>query len=113
MGSGVVPEGTGILLNDEMDDFDLKAGSLNRPAPGKRPLSSIAPVIVLKDEKPVLIVGTPGATRIITAMANIVIHVIDLKEELQPAILAPRFHNGNTAETAIEARFAPELLKAL
>jgi gamma-glutamyltranspeptidase/glutathione hydrolase len=113
MGAGVVPEGTGILLNDEMDDFEFKPGSLNTPAPGKRPLSSIAPVILLKDGKPFLTAGSPGATRIITAMANIVVSVVDFKQELRPAILAPRFHNGNTTETAVEARFAPDVLKAL
>jgi gamma-glutamyltranspeptidase/glutathione hydrolase len=113
MGAGVVPEGTGILLNDEMDDFEFKAGSLNTPAPGKRPLSSIAPVILLKDGKPLLTAGSPGATRIITAMANIVVNVVDFKQELREAILAPRFHNGNTTETSVEARFAPDVLKSL
>ena len=113
LGSGVVPEGTGILLNDEMDDFSLKDGSSNEPVAGKRPLSSIAPVIVLKDKKPFMTVGSPGATRIISTMANIVIRAVDFKEELPAAILAPRFHNGNTTETAVESRFTPEALKDL
>ena len=113
MGSGVVPAGTGILLNDEMDDFDLDPASSNSPAAGKRPLSSIAPVVVLKDGKPFFTAGSPGANRIITAMANIVINVVDFKEEMGPAILAPRFHNGNVTQTAFEPRFTPEALKAL
>jgi gamma-glutamyltranspeptidase/glutathione hydrolase len=113
LGAGVVPEGTGILLNDEMDDFDLQPASVNAPAPGKRPLSSIAPILVLKDGKPFFTAGSPGATRIITAMANIVISVVDFKQDLPAAILAPRFHNGNTTETAIEACFPPDVLKTL
>ena len=113
LGAGVVPEGTGILLNDEMDDFDRQPTSVNAPAPGKRPSSSIAPIIVLRDGKPFMTAGTPGATRIITAMANIVLGVVDFKQELQAAILAPRFHNGNTTETAIEARFPQEVLQTL
>jgi gamma-glutamyltranspeptidase / glutathione hydrolase len=113
LGAGVVPEGTGILMNDEMDDFDPQPTSVNAPAPGKRPLSSMAPIIVLRDGKPFMTAGSPGATRIITAMANIVLGVVDFKQELQAAILAPRFHNGNTTETAIEARFPQEVLKTL
>ncbi len=113
MGSGVVPEGTGILLNDEMDDFDLNPASLNAPTAGKRPLSSIAPIVVLKDGKPFLTAGTPGANRIITAMGNIVINVVDFKEDLQTAILAPRFHNGNTSQTAVEARFPADVIANL
>jgi len=113
MGAGVVPEGTGILLNDEMDDFDLEPASLNSPAAGKRPLSSIAPIVMLKDGKPFLTAGTPGANRIITAMANLVINVVDFQQELGPAIVAPRFHNGNVTQTDFESRFAPEALKAL
>lgn len=113
MGAGVVPAGTGILLNDEMDDFDLDPASLNAPMAGKRPLSSITPVIVLKGGKPFLTAGSPGATRIITAMANIVVNVVDFKAELQPAILAPRFHNGNLTQTSVEARFPADVVKAL
>ena len=85
MGAGVVPEGTGILMNDEMDDFDLQPTSVNAPAPGKRPLSSMAPIIVLRDGKPFMTAGSPGATRIITAIANIVIGVVDFRQELQGA----------------------------
>jgi gamma-glutamyltranspeptidase / glutathione hydrolase len=113
MGAGVVPEGTGILMNDEMDDFDLQPDSVNAPAAGKRPLSSMAPLIVLRDRKPFLTAGSPGATRIITALANIVIGVVDFKLDLPEAILAPRFHNGNLSETAVEARFPREVLTAL
>ena len=113
MGAGVVPEGTGILMNDEMDDFDLQPDSVNAPAAGKRPLSSMAPLIVLRDGKPFLTAGSPGATRIITALANIIIGLVDFKLDLPAAILAPRFHNGNLTETAVEARFPREVLAAL
>lgn len=113
LGSGVVPAGTGILLNDEMDDFDLNPTSVNAPMAGKRPLSSIAPVVMLKDGKPLLTAGSPGANRIITAMANIVIQVVDFQQELGPAILAPRFHNSNLSQTEFESRFPAESIKAL
>jgi len=73
----------------------------------------MAPVIVLRDGKPFMTAGSPGATRIITALANIVIGVVDFKLSLQEAILAPRFHNGNLTETAVEARFPKEVLSAL
>ena len=113
LGAGVVPEGTGILLNDEMDDFDFDPGSVNSPAPGKRPLSSMAPFIMFKDGKPFMTAGSPGATRIVTALANIILGVVDFSQGLQAAILAPRFHNGNLSETAVESRIALDVLKVL
>lgn len=113
MGSAVVPAGTGIILNDEMDDFTFKAGSVNMPEPGKRPLSSMAPSLVIKDGKPFLAIGTPGATRIITTISNLIIDLIDFKMDLQPAILYPRFHNTNSATTSVEARISQDVLKEL
>ena len=96
-----------------MDDFDLQPGSVNAPAAGKRPLSSMAPVIVLRDGKPFMTAGSPGATRIITALANIVIGVVDFNLDLPGAIVAPRFHNGNLTETAVEGRFPKDVIAAL
>lgn len=113
MGSAVVPAGTGIILNDEMDDFTIDAKSVNAPEGGKRPLSSMAPTVVLKDGKPFVTIGTPGATRIITSISNLIIDLIDFKMDLQPAILYPRFHNNNVAETSIEARIPQDVIKAL
>jgi gamma-glutamyltranspeptidase/glutathione hydrolase len=102
-GAKVIAGDTGYLLNDEMDDFTAKPGSpngfglvqgaANAIAPGKRPLSSMAPTIVLKDGKVVLVVGTPGGARIITTVLEILVAVIDHQIPLQEAVDAPRFHH--------------------
>jgi len=101
-GVGLVAEGTGILLNNELDDFAAKPGSpnayglvgfsANAPGPGKRPLSSMTPTIVLKDGKPFLITGSPGGSRIITAIVLTLVNVIDYGMTIQEAVDAPRFH---------------------
>ncbi len=102
-GAGVIVEGTGILMNDEMDDFVANNPEHNNaPAPGKRPLSSITPMIVLKDGKPFMTLGTPGGPRIITTIAGIVMNVIDFKMDLQKAILDARSHNPNSAVSQLE-----------
>jgi gamma-glutamyltranspeptidase / glutathione hydrolase len=102
-GARVTPAGTGILLNDEMDDFSAKPGASNMfglvegennaIAPGKRPLSSMAPTIVAKDGKLVMVVGTPGGSRIPTAVLQVMINVLDHKMTLQEAVDAPRIHH--------------------
>ena len=86
-GAKVTAAGTGVLLNDEMDDFTAKVGvpnlyglvqgAANSIAPGKRPLSSMSPTIVTKDGKPVMVVGTPGGSRIITAVLHTIVNVIE------------------------------------
>ena len=101
-GSRVTAEGLGFLLNDEMDDFASKQGVPNMfgliqgPAnaigPGKRPLSAMAPTIVLKDGKLFLVLGSPGGPRIITTVANILMGVVDYGMNIQEAVNAPRFH---------------------
>lgn len=101
-GAVVMAPGTGVLLNDEMDDFTVKPGvanlyglvqgSNNAIAPGKRPLSSMAPTIVLKDGKPFLVLGSPGGSRIITATLEAAINVIDYGLDPQAAVDAPRIH---------------------
>ena len=101
-GAAVTAAKTGVLLNDEMDDFTAKPGvpngfglvqgEANAIAPGKRPLSSMSPTIVSKDGKPVLVVGTPGGSRIITAVLLTIINVIDYGMNVQEAVDAPRFH---------------------
>jgi len=93
---------TGVLLNNEMDDFTAKVGvpnlyglvqgEANAIAPGKRPLSSMSPTIVSKDGKPVFVVGTPGGSRIITAVLHTILNVIDYDMNVQEAVDAPRFH---------------------
>jgi gamma-glutamyltranspeptidase/glutathione hydrolase len=101
-GARVTVPGTGVLLNDEMDDFTAKLGvpnlyglvqgEANAIAPGKRPLSSMSPTIVSKDGHPVMVVGTPGGSRIITAVLLTVLNVIDYGMNVQEAVDAPRFH---------------------
>ncbi|MDT8903030.1 gamma-glutamyltransferase [Anaeroselena agilis] len=103
LGACVVPDGTGILMNDEMDDFVTNnPASVNAPAPGKRPLSSMSPTIVLKDGKPFMTLGTPGGPRIITTVSQIIIDVIDFKMDLQTAINDPRMYNPNASVAQLE-----------
>ncbi len=101
-GARVTAAKTGVLLNDEMDDFTAKVGvpnlyglvqgEANRIEPGKRPLSSMSPTVVTKDGKTVMVVGTPGGSRIITAVLHTMINVIDYGMDVQEATDAPRFH---------------------
>ncbi|WP_349745138.1 gamma-glutamyltransferase [Roseateles cavernae] len=101
-GAKVTAAGTGVLLNNEMDDFTAKIGvpniyglvqgEANAIAPGKRPLSSMSPTIVSKDGQPVMVVGTPGGSRIITAVLHSLLNVIDYGMTVQEAVDAPRFH---------------------
>jgi len=102
-GSAVTVPGAGFLLNDEMDDFAGKPGSpnlfglvqgeANAIAPGKRPLSSMVPTIVLKDGKPFLALGAPGGSRIITAVLQVMLNVMDFRMNMQDAIDFPRVHH--------------------
>ena len=101
-GAKVTAAKTGVLLNNEMDDFTSKVGvpnmyglvqgEANAIAPGKRPLSSMSPTIVSKDGKPVFVVGTPGGSRIITAVLHTILNVVDYGMNVQEAVDAPRFH---------------------
>lgn len=101
-GARVTAAGTGVLLNNEMDDFTVKVGvpnlyglvqgEANAIAPGKRPLSSMSPTIVTQGGKPVMVVGTPGGSRIITAVTHTILNVIDYGMNVQEAVDAPRFH---------------------
>jgi gamma-glutamyltranspeptidase/glutathione hydrolase len=114
-GARVTAAGTGVLLNNEMDDFTAKAGvanmyglvqsDTNRIEPGKRPLSSMTPTIVTRDGKPWMILGTPGGSRIITAVMQTMLNVIDYDMDLQEAVDAPRIHQQwLPGETYVEAR---------
>ncbi|MBT2333985.1 gamma-glutamyltransferase [Variovorax paradoxus] len=101
-GAKVTADKTGVLLNNEMDDFTAKIGvpnmyglvqgEANAIAPGKRPLSSMSPTIVSKDGKPVFVVGTPGGSRIITAVLHTILNVVDYGMNVQEAVDSPRFH---------------------
>jgi gamma-glutamyltranspeptidase / glutathione hydrolase len=102
-GLGLVAEGTGVLLNNELDDFAAKpgapnafglvGGAANAPGPGKKPLSSMAPSIVLKNGKLFLVTGSPGGSRIITTLVNVLVNVVDYRMNLAEAIAAPRIHH--------------------
>jgi gamma-glutamyltranspeptidase/glutathione hydrolase len=115
-GARVTAQGTGVLLNDEMDDFTAKPGvpnmyglvqgEANKIEPGKRPLSSMTPTIVQRDGKPWLIVGTPGGSRIITAVLHTVLNVIDYGMDIQEAVAAPRVHQQWMPETTFVEPYA-------
>ena len=102
-GLGLVAEGTGILLNNEMDDFSAKpgvpnaygllGGAANAVEPGKRPLSSMSPTIVLKDGQPVIVTGSPGGSRIITTVLQVIMNVVDHGMNIAEASVAPRIHH--------------------
>ena len=124
-GSRVTLPGLGFLLNDEMDDFTSKVGvsnfyglmqgEANTIAAGKRPLSSMAPTMVVKDGRLLLVLGSPGGPTIITTVANVLIHVVDFREDIQRAVNAPRFHHQwMPDELRVEAgQLSPDTLAAL
>jgi len=110
--SGIVAKGTGILLNNHMADFADKPEMPNSVEPNKRPVSSIAPTILLKDGKPFLTIGTPGGTRIIGALAQIIINLIDFNMSIDQAIEAPRIH-AQGKYLYIEGRIGKETVAQL
>jgi gamma-glutamyltranspeptidase/glutathione hydrolase len=123
-GVGLVADGTGVLLNNELDDFTVAPGAANAfgligyeanlPGPGKRPLSSMTPTIVLKDKKPVLITGSPGGSRIISAVLQVIVNTIDHKMNAASAVAAPRLHHQWMPDQLyIERGFTDETIAAL
>src|SRR4029077_16527819 len=124
-GAGVVAPGTGVVLNNEMDDFTVKPGAANlfglvqgaanAIAPGKRPLSSMTPAIVEKDGKPVLVLGSPGGPRIITAVLETLTNIVDFAMSPQDAVAAPRFHHQWLPDTLFYERegFSADTLRVL
>jgi gamma-glutamyltranspeptidase/glutathione hydrolase len=123
-GLGLVAEGTGVLLNNELDDFTAKPGTANAfglvgynanlPGPGKRPLSSMTPTIVMKDGKPFLITGSPGGSRIITTVLQVIVNAIDFHMPIGKAVSAPRVHQQwQPPQVFVEPGFAPEVLEVL
>ncbi len=115
-GAGVVAPGAGFLLNDEMDDFAVKPGSANffglvqgsanAIAPGKRPLSSMAPTVVLRDGKPVLVTGSPGGSRIVTIVLQTILNIVDHGMAPQAAVDAPRIHHQWLPDTIAAEPYA-------
>ncbi len=124
-GSGILVRGAGFLLNNEMDDFALVAGvqnqfglvggAANALAPGKRPLSSMAPTVLRRGGGSVaMVIGSPGGPKIITSIIAVIVRTLLFDESLTQAVAAPRFHQQwQPAITEFEAGFAPELLEAL
>jgi gamma-glutamyltranspeptidase/glutathione hydrolase len=124
-GAVVIAPGTGFFLNDEMDDFTVKAGvqnlfglvqgATNSIAPGKRPLSSMAPTLVTKDGKTYMVLGSPGGSRIITITLETALNVIDYGMAPQEAVDAPRIHHQWLPdEVYYETRgLSPDTLKIL
>lgn len=123
-GVGLVADGTGVLLNNELDDFTAAVGASNAyglvgfeanlPGPGKRPLSSMSPTIVLKDGKPVLVTGSPGGSRIISSVLQVIVNVLDYKMDVAAAVAAPRLHHQWLPdEVRVERGFPDDVLLEL
>lgn len=123
-GLGLVADGTGVLLNNELDDFTAAPGASNAygligfeanlPGPGKRPLSSMTPTIVLKDGKPVLVTGSPGGSLIISAVIQVVVDVIDYGLDAAQAVPLPRLHQQwRPEDVRVERGFPDDVLAGL
>jgi gamma-glutamyltranspeptidase / glutathione hydrolase len=123
-GVGLVAADTGVLLNNELDDFTAAPGASNAfglvgfeanlPGPGKRPLSSMSPTIVLKDNQPVLVTGSPGGSRIISAVLQVIVNVLDYRMDVAAAVAAPRLHHQWLPdEVWVEHGFSDATLAAL
>lgn len=123
-GLGLVATGTGVLLNNELDDFavapgapnayGLTGGEANAPGPGRRPLSSMTPVIILRDGRPFLVTGSPGGSRIITTVLQVICNVIDHGMTLAEAVAAPRIHHQWTPDAVIAERgISPDTVRLL
>jgi gamma-glutamyltranspeptidase/glutathione hydrolase len=123
-GVGLVAGGTGVLLNNELDDFAAKpgvpnayglvGGAANAPGPGKRPLSSMTPTILLKDGKPYLVTGSPGGSLIINAVLQVILNVVDRKLGIADAVSAPRVYDQWLPDMVFaETGIADDLVAAL
>ncbi|CAM5507742.1 Glutathione hydrolase proenzyme OS=Afipia felis OX=1035 GN=ggt PE=3 SV=1 [Afipia felis] len=123
-GVGLIADGTGVLLNNQLDDFTAAPGASNAyglvgyeanlPGPGKRPLSSMTPTIVLKDGNPVLVTGSPGGSRIISTVLQVIVNALDYRMNVAQAISLPRLHHQwMPDEVRIERGFPEKTLDAL
>jgi gamma-glutamyltranspeptidase/glutathione hydrolase len=123
-GNGITVPGLGFLLNNEMDDFTSKPGSpnlfglvqgeTNTIAPGKRPLSSMSPTIVVRNNDLYMVLGGPGGSRIPTAVLQVLLNVVDFKMNAQEAVDAPRFHHQWLPDQiSVERGFSPDTLALL
>lgn len=123
-GMGMIADGTGVVLNNELDDFTAAPGAANAyglvgfeanlPGPGKRPLSSMSPTLVLKDGKVVLVTGSPGGSRIISAVLQVVVDVLDHDFDAAHAVATPRLHQQWLPDVVlVEHGFSAEVLDGL
>ena len=123
-GSGMVADGTGVLMNNEMDDFAAKPGVMNAYGllggdanavePGKRPLSSMSPTMVMKDGKVFMVTGSPGGSRIITTVIQLIMNVVDHGMNVAEATVAPRIHHQWLPEVLrVEEGISPDTIAAL
>lgn len=111
-GSGITIPSTGILLNNHMNNFEPSPGHVNSIEPNKRPVSSIAPTIVMKNGKPVLTFGSPGGSRIIGTLAQVIINMIEFGMSFEEAIVNPRFNSIN-GKLHLENRISNETIEKL
>jgi gamma-glutamyltranspeptidase/glutathione hydrolase len=113
-----------VLRNNQLDDFTAASGASNAfghigyeanlPGPGKRPLSSMSPTIVLKDDKPVLVTGSPGGSRIISTVLQVIVNVLDYHMDVAAAVAAPRLrHQWLSDEVRVERGFAEDAFAGL
>ena len=122
-GSGIIPSGTGILMNNEMDDFSLKPGypntygligsEANKIEPRKTPLSSMSPVIVFNDERPYLITGSPGGSTIITSVLQEILNILDFKMSLEESSKKSRIHFQNLPNILFHEKLDNRLIENL
>ncbi len=112
-GSCLVPEGTGFLLNDNMDDFSMDPTSVNAVAGGKVPLSCMSPTFILKDGKPFAVLGSPGGIRIISSMVQVISKMIDHGMSLEDAIASPRIGDDQRDLLIYETRIPESVIEEL
>jgi gamma-glutamyltranspeptidase/glutathione hydrolase len=124
-GSGITVPGTGVVLNNEMDDFAIAPGTPNAYGlvatteanliePFKRPLSSMSPTILVKDGKPIMVTGSPGGPRIISTTLLTILNIIDYGMNVQEAVAAPRFHHQWIPDKLfLEPEFSSDVVTAL
>jgi gamma-glutamyltranspeptidase/glutathione hydrolase len=116
-GSGIVPVGTGFLLNNHMDDFASDPLSPNAPGPNRRPVSNMGPLILFQGDHPFLVLGSPGGTRIFPSLTQIILNVTVFGMSLDEAIEAPRFFShssrGKAGNLHLEDRIPEATRRAL
>ena len=123
-GSGLVADGTGVLLNDELDDFAAKPGApnafgvtggeANAPGPNKRPLSSMSPTMVFKDGELEIVTGSPGGSRIVTTVLQVILDILDHGLNVAEAVAAPRVHDQWLPdELRVERGLSPDTVRLL